>query len=184
MIYLFKFTSYVKETPSSDVESSVSQIISSSAIEFVKTKSGEDEILGTGQFGMVKKAIWTRSRLVGGRVVVAVKCLHHDNNLIEQQTFLDIVNEISAMCNLNHPNLIKLYGCVFNAGNTTNHGQLQQQNGIVTNSPNGIVMMVTELAPHGSLYAYLRKLKLDNKYPPLSQLYSYIFQIGRHFKYR
>lgn len=136
----------------------------------MKDKSGKEEILGTGQFGVVKKAVWTRSRL-GGRLTVAVKCLHQGN--LESQSFVDIVNEISAMCNLNHPNLIKLYGIVFNGG-SNNRGEAPQS----SSSSNDIVMMVTELAPHGSLYAYLRKLKLDNKNPPLSQIYSFIYQIG------
>lgn len=152
----------------------MSQIISASAIEFVKDKSGKEEILGTGQFGVVKKAVWTRSRL-GGRLTVAVKCLHQGN--LESQSFVDIVNEISAMCNLNHPNLIKLYGIVFNGGSNS-RSEAASSSSSSSSSSNDIVMMVTELAPHGSLYAHLRKLKLDNKNPPLSQIYSFIYQIG------
>lgn len=136
----------------------MSQIISANAIEFVKNRSGEDEILGTGHFGLVKKAIWTRTPT--SRLTVAVKCLHQDPAApLNQQAMLDIVNEVSAMCTLNHTNLIKLYGIVFNA--------------------DAGIMMVTELAAHGSLYAYLRKFKLDKKYPPLNQIYSFIYQIGR-----
>jgi activated CDC42 kinase 1 len=121
--------------------------------------SGGDEILGTGNFGVVKKAVWTTNN--GTKVTVAVKCLH---DALNQQAFVDIVNEISCMCNLNHPNLIKLYGIVLN----NNNGADQ----------NGMVMMVTELAPFGSLYSYLKKFKLEKKYPTISQLYSFVYQIG------
>jgi serine/threonine protein kinase len=105
------------------------------------------------------------------KLTVAVKCLHHEGEL-NHQAFVDIVNEVSAMCNLNHPNLIKLHGIVFNSTSTTNN-------------TGGMVMMVTELAPHGSLYAYLRKFKLEKKYPLLNQIYSFIYQIGtkKKFKY-
>lgn len=90
-----------------------------------------------------------------------MKCLHQE--ALGQQAFADIVNEVAAMCNLDHPNLIKLYGVVFNND---------------TAKPNAAVMMVTELAAHGSLYAHLRKLKLNKDYPHLKQLYSFVYQIG------
>ena len=138
---------------------SVSQLISSNDIQILRNKAGSEEILGCGNFGVVKKAIWTKQN--GTKVTVAVKCLH---DALNQQAFIDIVNEISCMCNLNHMNLIRLYGIVLN----NNNG----------NDQNGMVMMVTELAAFGSLYSHLKKFKLEKKYPSLSQLYSFVYQIG------
>jgi hypothetical protein len=38
---------------------SVSLIINPSDVQIIKNKSGADEILGTGHFGVVKRALWT-----------------------------------------------------------------------------------------------------------------------------
>ena len=75
------------------------------------------------------------------------------------------MNEISCMCGLDHRNLIKLFGVVLATGNNKN------------------VMMVTELAPNGSLYSYLKKKREINKTMPLNKLYSFIFQIASGMEY-
>jgi serine/threonine protein kinase len=87
-----------------------------------------------------------------------VKCLHDNLN---EQALLDIINEISCMCNLDDRNLIKLHGVVLNTADNR-----------LT------VMMVTELAPFGSLLSYLRTHKVENRFLDLSQLYSYVYQIA------
>lgn len=50
----------VETPPTPDYSRAVSFLINSTDVEFVKNpKTNEDEILGSGQFGVVKKAIWT-----------------------------------------------------------------------------------------------------------------------------
>ena len=83
-------------------------------------------------------------------------------------SFIDLVNEISCMCGLDHKNLIKLYGIVLNSN-------LKHEN--------SMIMMVTELAPYGSLYNYLRKFKDENRLLSVPQLYSYIYQVSCGMEY-
>ncbi|XP_063841302.1 uncharacterized protein LOC135089551 isoform X2 [Scylla paramamosain] len=88
--------------------------------------------IGDGSFGVVKKAQWTSS---GGQMKeVAVKILKQDV-LHVPGTLDDFIKEVQAMHQLSHSNLILLFG-------------------IVLSNP---LMMVTELAPLGSLLDYLRK---------------------------
>ena len=94
---------------------------------------------------------------------MAVKCLHDTTN--QAEAFNELMNEISCMCGLDHRNLIKLYGLVLAVGSNKN------------------VMMVTELATHGSLYSYLKKKSEVNKMMPLNKLYSFIFQIASGMEY-
>ena len=146
----------------------VSYLINPNDIQIVKDNKNEDMILGSGNFGFVKKAIWTRpdSNI---KVSVAVKCLHNKSEQEKQSSFIDLVNEITCMCGLNHKNLIKLYGIVLNSNASNN---------------NNTVMMVTELAPHGSLFYFLRDIKESKKkYLPMHLLYSYIFQIACGMEY-
>lgn len=104
-------------------------------------------------------------------MTVAVKCLHDKNiesNLDnKQQAFLDIVNEISCMCGLDHKNLIKLYGVVLNG----------------SSNENSMIMMVTELALHGSLLKFLRKHRQLKQILSITQLYSYAYQIADGMEY-
>ncbi|XP_062619614.1 activated CDC42 kinase 1-like [Saccostrea cucullata] len=88
--------------------------------------------LGNGSFGVVREGEWTTPS--GRKKKVAVKVLRADA-LAQSGAFEDFVKEVNAMHSLNHPNLIQLYG-------------------IVLSSP---LMMVTELAPGGSLLEHLRK---------------------------
>ncbi|PLW36179.1 hypothetical protein PCANC_03642 [Puccinia coronata f. sp. avenae] len=61
-----------------------------------------EEILGSGSFGFVKKAVW----IPHGNLPVAVKCikkksLHGNEKLVH--------DEINVLKGLNHPNVVKLY---------------------------------------------------------------------------
>ncbi|XP_074654196.1 activated CDC42 kinase 1-like [Tubulanus polymorphus] len=87
--------------------------------------------LGDGSFGVVRKGDWTTP--AGTKVPVAVKILKNDA-LSLPGAFEDFVKEVNAMHQLDHPNLIRLYG-------------------VVLSSP---LMMVTELAPLGALIDRLR----------------------------
>ena len=127
--------------------------------------------MGVGNFGYVKKASWNHPH-TGAKINVAVKCLHNSSNTNDtnsngKDSFIDLVNEITCMCGLNHKNLIKLYGIVLNSS-----------------ASNNIVMMVTELAPFGSLLNFLRDIKEKKKKSvALAQLYSYIFQVACGMEY-
>ena len=133
-----------------------------------------------GNFGYVKKATWAHPHS-GEKINVAVKCLHNKNantfsssdpkspkTDCSDSSFIDLVNEVTCMCGLNHKNLIKLYGIVLNSSQASS-----------------IVMMVTELAPHGSLLNFLRDVKEKQKktHVALSLLYSYIFQVACGMEY-
>ncbi|XP_066588735.1 activated Cdc42 kinase Ack isoform X2 [Prorops nasuta] len=88
--------------------------------------------LGDGSFGVVKRGEWISP---SGKVLpVAVKVLKADA-LTQQNVMEDFVSEVQVMHTLDHQNLIRLYGVVFSQP----------------------MMMVTELAPLGSLLDYLRK---------------------------
>lgn len=114
------------------------------------------EEIGHGVHGFVKKGEWTAPN---GRVVeVALKILRKDVMSEPGASFNDFVKEISVMHQLNHPNIIKLYG-------------------IVLSSP---MMMVTELAPFGNLRDRLRK---ENGSTPISQLINFGVQITSGMEY-
>lgn len=114
------------------------------------------EEIGHGVHGFVKKGEWTAPN---GRVVeVALKILRKDVVSEPGASFNDFVKEISVMHQLNHPNIIKLYG-------------------IVLSSP---MMMVTELAPFGNLRDHLRK---EAGRSPISQLINFGVQIAAGMEY-
>lgn len=114
------------------------------------------EEIGNGVHGFVKKGEWTTPN---GRVVeVALKILKKDVVSEPGASFNDFVKEISVMHQLNHPNIIKLYG-------------------VVLSSP---MMMVTELAPFGNLRDKLRK---ENGCTPISQLINFGVQISVGMQY-
>jgi len=114
------------------------------------------EEIGHGVHGFVKKGEWTAPN---GRVVeVALKILRKDVITDPSASFNEFVKEISVMHQLNHPNIIKLYG-------------------VVLSSP---MMMVTELAPFGNLRDKLRK---ENGCTPIYQLISFGVQIASGMEY-
>lgn len=87
--------------------------------------------MGDGSFGVVKRGEW-RQNVNSSPVNVAVKVLKADA-LSQPGVFDDFVREVQAMHCLDHPNLIRLHGVVFQP-----------------------LMMVCELAPRGALIDYLR----------------------------
>lgn len=111
--------------------------------------------IGDGSFGVVRSGEWTTSS--GKMKVVAVKILKQD--VINVPGALDdFIREVQAMHQLSHPNLIKLFG-------------------IVLSNP---LMMVTELAPLGSLLDHLRK-QLSRV--SITSLCDYSVQIANGMKY-
>ncbi|OWF44840.1 activated CDC42 kinase 1-like isoform X2 [Mizuhopecten yessoensis] len=111
--------------------------------------------LGNGSFGVVRKGSWTTPP--GNKKTVAVKILRNDA-LSQPGAFEDFVKEVNAMHTLDHPNLIRLYG-------------------ICLSSP---LMMVTELAPGGSL---LDKLRKEQEKLLISTLCEYTIQIATGMSY-
>ncbi|XP_066973940.1 uncharacterized protein Ack isoform X1 [Macrobrachium rosenbergii] len=111
--------------------------------------------LGDGSFGVVRSGEWVTP---SGKVKeVAVKILKQDV-LHVPGALDDFIREVQAMHQLSHPNLIQLFG-------------------IVLSNP---LMMVTELAPLGSLLDYLRK---QNCQVPITSLFDYTVQMANGMKY-
>lgn len=111
--------------------------------------------LGDGSFGVVKRGEWTSP--TGKLIPVAVKVLKADA-LNQPGVFEDFIKEVQAMHCLNHQNLIRLYG-------------------VVLSQP---MMMVTELAPLGSLLDFLRK---QCQHTPVSMLCEYATQVAHGMAY-
>ncbi|XP_063232759.1 activated Cdc42 kinase Ack [Bacillus rossius redtenbacheri] len=111
--------------------------------------------LGDGSFGVVRRGEWTTPS--GHTQAVAVKVLKQDA-LSQPGVFEDFIKEVQSMHNLDHPNLIRLYG-------------------VVLSQP---LMMVTELAPLGSLLDYLRK---QCHHLPVTTLWDYALQVATGMAY-
>ncbi|KAK7071910.1 ATP binding [Halocaridina rubra] len=111
--------------------------------------------LGDGSFGVVRSGEWTTPN--GQMKQVAVKILKQDV-LHVPGALDDFIREVQAMHQLSHPNLIQLYG-------------------IVLSNP---LMMVTEIAPLGSLLDYLRK---QSCHVPITTLCNYAVQMANGMKY-
>ncbi|XP_026122836.1 activated CDC42 kinase 1 [Carassius auratus] len=111
--------------------------------------------LGSGSFGVVRKAEWQTPT---GRVLpVAVKTLRGGGSRYGD-VVTEFLLEVSTMQSLDHPNIIHLYG-------------------VVLTHP---LKMVTELAPLGSLYDSLR---LRQGEYPLSRLWLFSTQIAAGMEY-
>lgn len=154
--------------------SSTPVLIRSSDIQILRDSKGEDQILGVGHFGIVKKAVWSTSSGTTSsshcKKTVAVKFLHNKGG----QDTNSLINEIACMCGLDHENLIKLHGVVLDFKHPQQHQQQKHSNGIV---------MVTELAAYGSLYNYLRRIRKKKNILPVKKLYSYVYQIAAGMEY-
>ncbi|CAG9859957.1 unnamed protein product [Phyllotreta striolata] len=111
--------------------------------------------LGDGSFGVVRRGEWISPN--GKSVPVAVKVLKADA-LSQPGVFEDFIKEVQAMHVLSHQNLIRLYG-------------------VVLSQP---MMMVTELAPLGSLLDYLRK---QCDHTPVPMLCEYATQVATGMAY-
>uniref|UniRef100_A0A8C1YMB4 Tyrosine kinase, non-receptor, 1 n=1 Tax=Cyprinus carpio TaxID=7962 RepID=A0A8C1YMB4_CYPCA len=111
--------------------------------------------LGSGSFGVVRKAEWQTPT---GRVLpVAVKTLRGGGSRYGD-VVTEFLQEASTMQSLDHPNIIHLYG-------------------VVLTHP---LKMVTELAPLGSLYDALRQRQGEY---PLSRLWLFSTQIAAGMEY-
>ncbi|XP_026273793.2 activated Cdc42 kinase Ack isoform X2 [Frankliniella occidentalis] len=113
------------------------------------------EKLGDGSFGVVRRGDWSTPE--GRNMRVAVKILKQDA-LNQPGVFEDFVKEVQAMHQLDHPNLVRLYG-------------------VVLSHP---MMMITELAPLGSLLDYLRK---QCEHIPITVLWNYALQVATGMAY-
>lgn len=113
--------------------------------------------LGDGSFGYVTRGDWT-VQPSGQTTQVAVKVLKQELMSSQPEILNDFIKEVNSMHKLNHKNLIKLYG-------------------VVLSTP---MMMVTELAPLGSLRDSLLK---ENHHTPISQLIEYAIQIAAGMEY-
>ncbi|XP_052821493.1 activated CDC42 kinase 1-like isoform X2 [Mya arenaria] len=111
--------------------------------------------LGNGSFGVVRKGDWKTPS--GEKKFVAVKILRKDA-LAMPGAFEDFVKEVNVMHNLDHENIIRLFG-------------------IVLSTP---LMMVTELAPLGALLDYLRK---EQERILVCQLCDYAIQVAKGMCY-
>ncbi|KAK7794773.1 hypothetical protein R5R35_004117 [Gryllus longicercus] len=111
--------------------------------------------LGDGSFGVVRKGEWTTPS--GHTQYVAVKVLKQDA-ITQPGIFEDFVREVQAMHALDHQNLIRLYG-------------------VVLSQP---MMMITELAPLGSLLDFLRK---QCQHTPVTTLWDYALQVATGMAY-
>ncbi|XP_060710738.1 activated CDC42 kinase 1-like isoform X2 [Hemiscyllium ocellatum] len=113
------------------------------------------ERLGNGSFGVVRRGEW---RLPNGHIInVAVKCLRSDISS-ETDAMADFLQEVNVMYAFDHPHLIQLYGV------TITHP----------------MKMVTELAPLGSLYDYLRA---RHSVFPIHRLWVYAVQVCEGMDY-
>ena len=75
---------------------------------------------------------------------MAVKLIHENLLKESKQTLNDFLSEISYMCSLNHKHLTRLYG-------------------IVLTTQTKLIIMVTELAPLGSLLNFISDTNNINK---------------------
>ncbi|XP_067117900.1 non-receptor tyrosine-protein kinase TNK1 [Osmerus mordax] len=113
------------------------------------------EKLGSGSFGVVKRAEWQTP--TGKVLPVAVKSLR--SSLSRQtDTLTDFLQEVTTMQSLDHSNIIRLYG-------------------VVLTQP---LKMVTELANLGSLYDTLRSRQYEY---PLVRLWLFATQIAAGMEY-
>ncbi|KAK3546496.1 hypothetical protein QTP70_026342 [Hemibagrus guttatus] len=113
------------------------------------------EKLGSGSFGVVKKAEWHTP--TGQVVNVAVKTLRASMSR-EADLITEFLQEVTIMLSLDHPNIIRLYG-------------------VVLTQP---LKMVTELASLGSLYNMLRTWR---GHYPLARLWLFSTQIAAGMEY-
>uniref|UniRef100_A0A5K3EHV7 non-specific protein-tyrosine kinase n=1 Tax=Mesocestoides corti TaxID=53468 RepID=A0A5K3EHV7_MESCO len=113
--------------------------------------------LGQGEFGRVHQGLWRPSSM-GRQLQVAVKILDLDRFPTKTEDFL---KEAAIMNNLDHPDIVRLYGvCV---------------------APK-CLRLVTELAPLRSLLECLREPDLRTSFP-VSTLHNFAVQIARGMSY-
>jgi len=107
------------------------------------------EKLAEGGNGIINKASWRGLKCV-------VKCLKHNNNDIEYQ---DMINEISVISHLRHPNLVLFLGAC-----------------TITDP----LLLLYEFMPHGSLDNYYVNISNQKKKlwkPKKTQAYKWIYEL-------
>uniref|UniRef100_A0A0K0FWS7 non-specific protein-tyrosine kinase n=1 Tax=Strongyloides venezuelensis TaxID=75913 RepID=A0A0K0FWS7_STRVS len=117
--------------------------------------------LGKGEFGSVFQASWqTTSDIAGGcgTVQVAAKCILPDKLIANPTSFLQ---EAAIMHKMTHENIVKLFGVVLDTKS---------------------IMLVSELAPCGSLLECLNKSALRDSFT-VNVLCEYTQQIAKGMNY-
>ncbi|XP_019855617.1 PREDICTED: ephrin type-A receptor 4-B-like isoform X2 [Amphimedon queenslandica] len=145
-------------TPAADTESLYAQIKSLKVRQLNKADITTQETLGTGNFGVVLKGLWSTE---SGLEPVAVKTLKANTT----STIIKFLQEAAIMGQFHHNNIIKLYGVV------------------TSGDP---VMIVLELMELGDLRNYLNSIRIkdlcsDPKLPAL--LLSFCRQIASGMEY-
>ncbi|KAE9555246.1 hypothetical protein FO519_001497 [Halicephalobus sp. NKZ332] len=112
--------------------------------------------LGVGEFGHVYLSSWTQNN--GEVLQVAVKRVPPEKLIANYQSFLQ---EAAIMTKMRHENVVRLYGVVLDLK---------------------AVMLVSELAPCGSLLECVQKPALRNSFP-VDVLCSFGIQIARGMQY-
>ncbi|KAK0399030.1 hypothetical protein QR680_002875 [Steinernema hermaphroditum] len=114
--------------------------------------------LGKGEFGSVFQASWSCSSSGLENLQVAVKCVSSDKLMSNPTSFLQ---EAAIMHKMRHENVVRLFGVV-----------------LETKS----VMLVSELAPCGSLLECLNKQALRDSFP-VDVLCDFALQIAKGMEY-
>ncbi|XP_070549780.1 fibroblast growth factor receptor 2-like [Ptychodera flava] len=110
----------------------------------------ENNLLGEGAFGEVRKAFAVNIRGNIGKIDVAVKMLRDDASAEEVRQFK---RELQTMKSLpRHPNIVALLGCCTEA-----------------NGREGPLFIITELMANGSLLTYLRDGRGSHEYSNLHE---------------
>ena len=112
------------------------------------------EIVGSGVFGQVYRAIWSKSN--GTNTVVAAKSAKTDGSMKRTD---ELLKEVAMMTSLQHPNLIKLHGVSLCSTQS---------------------LLVVEFAPCGNLLNYL---KLNSGRILITQLIHFATQLASALDY-
>lgn len=107
------------------------------------------EKIAEGSNGIINRAKWRGLKCV-------VKCLKHNNNDVEYQ---DLINEISVISHLRHPNLVLFLGAC-----------------TITDP----LLLLYEYMPHGSLDIYYNKKSKEKKRvwkPKIQLAYKWIYEL-------
>ncbi|XP_050423996.1 proto-oncogene tyrosine-protein kinase receptor Ret isoform X2 [Adelges cooleyi] len=108
--------------------------------EFPRSRLVVEQIIGEGEFGKVLRAQAIDIAAAKGMTTVAVKTVKSGSDKIEKD---DLLSEYNLLKEVNHPNVVKLLGAC--------------------TTPDGPFYLIIEYAKHGSLRAYLRKIRIiDN----------------------
>eukprot|EP00040_Diaphanoeca_grandis_P011094 m.56790 g.56790 ORF g.56790 m.56790 type:complete len:753 (-) comp22292_c2_seq1:178-2436(-) len=111
--------------------------------------------LGSGQYGTVLEANWTRTN--GKQLIVAVKCVKANNAQDDDANREEQIKEAKVIAQLQHPNIVAMYGICF--------------------SKTRGVSIVCELVPMGALNTFLIREEHSNTLT-VTHLASFVKQIA------